>query len=165
MRLSIRLQNHGKKNHPYWWIVVAPQHKNIFGRYTEHIGYWSPRHNVNIKRQIILNIPRLMYWLGNGAVPTFRIHKFLNMYGIFPKPWKYASTHPSYSATRVSSRVGRRAEEAKTLLGNDSKVEKSGGPKTEARGPHLAPQVKLSPVRGIRDAGAQTSSTAAGETT
>lgn len=93
MRLSIRLQNHGKKNHPYWWIVVAPQHKNIFGTYTEHIGFWSPRHNVNIKRQIVLNIPRLMYWLGNGAVPTYKVHKFLNMFGVFPKQWKYVSTY------------------------------------------------------------------------
>lgn len=91
MKLSIRLQQHGKKNHPYWWIVVAPQHKNIFGLNTEHIGFWSPRHNVNIKRQVILNTPRLMYWLANGAVPTPKVHNFLTMFGIFPKQWHYVS--------------------------------------------------------------------------
>jgi small subunit ribosomal protein S16 len=93
MRLCIRLQNHGKKNHPYWWIVVAPQHKNIFGLYTDHIGFWSPRHNVNIKRQVILNVPRLKYWLANGATPTFKVHKFLTMFGIFPKQWHYQSNN------------------------------------------------------------------------
>lgn len=32
MKVSIRLQNHGCRNHPYWWIVVAPNRKNIKGR-------------------------------------------------------------------------------------------------------------------------------------
>jgi small subunit ribosomal protein S16 len=91
MKLSIRLQNKGIKNHPYWYIIVAPQHKNIFGRYIEHIGIWSPRHNVNIKRQVVFNIPKLMYWLGNGAVPTFKVQKFMAMFGLFPKPWHYIS--------------------------------------------------------------------------
>ena len=92
MKLSIRLQNKGIKNHPYWHIVVAPQHKNIFGRSIEHIGIWSPRHNVNIKRQVVFNIPKLMYWLGNGAEPTFKVQKFMSMFGLFPKPWHYIST-------------------------------------------------------------------------
>lgn len=93
MRLSIRLQQHGKKNHPFWWIVVAPQHRNIFGKNTEHIGFWSPRHGTNIKRQVILNMPRLLYWLGNGAVPTPKVHHFLTMFGVMPKQWHYVSTN------------------------------------------------------------------------
>lgn len=33
MKVSIRLQNIGKINHPLWRIVVAPNRKNIKGRY------------------------------------------------------------------------------------------------------------------------------------
>ncbi len=42
VQTMIRLQNHGRKNHPYWWIVVAPRRANIKGRFIEHIGYWIP---------------------------------------------------------------------------------------------------------------------------
>jgi hypothetical protein len=32
-----------------------------------------------------------MYWLGNGAVPTFKVQKFMAMFGLFPNPWHYIS--------------------------------------------------------------------------
>lgn len=35
MKLVIRLQNHGYKNHPKWYLVVAPKYKNIKGKYLE----------------------------------------------------------------------------------------------------------------------------------
>lgn len=91
MNLAIRLQNHGKKNHPLWWIVIAPRKRNIRGRFIEHIGYWSPRHGTNIQRQIILNMPRVKYWMSCGAVPTFKIQKFLSFWGVLPQPWYYKS--------------------------------------------------------------------------
>ena len=91
MKLSIRLQQHGKKNHPFWWIVVAPQKSNIFGRYIEHIGFWSPREGVNMKRSVILNMPRMKYWMANGAIPTFKVHKFMSMWGLMPKYWYFKS--------------------------------------------------------------------------
>jgi small subunit ribosomal protein S16 len=91
MNLAIRLQNHGKKNHPLWWIVVAPRKRNIRGRFIEHVGYWSPRTGVNLQRQVILNMPRVKYWMSCGAVPTYRIHRFLAMWGVLPKPWYYKS--------------------------------------------------------------------------
>lgn len=84
MKVSIRLQNHGKKNHPLWWIVVAPNRKNNFGRFLEHVGYWSPRKGKYLQRRIVLNIPRIKYWLANGAVPTFKVHNFLSLWNIIP---------------------------------------------------------------------------------
>ena len=69
------------------WIVVAPNRKNIKGAFLEHVGYWAPRHGVNVDRQITLNIPRIKYWLGNGAVPTPKIQTFLSYWGIMPKPF------------------------------------------------------------------------------
>ena len=69
------------------WIVVAPNRKNIKGKFLEHVGYWAPRQGVNVDRQITLNMPRIKYWLGNGAVPTPRIQTFLSYWGIMPKPF------------------------------------------------------------------------------
>lgn len=74
------------------WIVVAPNRKNIRGRFVEHVGYWSPRHGTSLQRQIIFNIPRIKHWISCGAVPTFKVQKFLSIWGILPKPWFFKST-------------------------------------------------------------------------
>lgn len=63
----IRLQNHGCKNHPYFWIVVSSKNKNIKGRIIEHIGYWIPHERRTVHRSIILNKPRILHWLAKGA--------------------------------------------------------------------------------------------------
>ena len=78
MKLSIRLQNHGCRNHPLWWIVVAPNRKNIKGRFTEHVGYWRLLMRQDIKRGAIMNLSRIKYWIGCGAVPTGRVQKLLH---------------------------------------------------------------------------------------
>lgn len=93
MKLSIRLQQKGKKNHPLWWIVIAPYRKNIFGRYIQHVGIWSPREGKHLKREVVLNIPRVKYWMAQGAIPTFKVHKFLSMWNILPEQWYYKSKY------------------------------------------------------------------------
>lgn len=69
------------------WIVVAPNRKNLRGRFVEHVGFWSPRHGVTLQRQIVLNVPRIKYWISCGAVPSARIQKICSIWNILPKPW------------------------------------------------------------------------------
>ncbi len=64
MKMVIRLQNHGKTNHPLWWIIVQPYNWSIKGRRYEKLGYWHPRQTKTVDRAIILNRPRLSFWLG-----------------------------------------------------------------------------------------------------
>jgi small subunit ribosomal protein S16 len=91
MKVSIRLQNHGVKHHPHWWIVIAPNRKNMKGRILEHVGYWCPNGRSQEIRSAILNLSRIKYWMGCGAVPTFRVHRLLHEFGYLPKPWFYVS--------------------------------------------------------------------------
>ena len=70
---------------------MAPNRKNIFGRYIEHLGYWYPHQGLLMKRKIILNIPRIKYWMTHGAVPTFKVHRFLAMWKLLPFPWHFKS--------------------------------------------------------------------------
>ena len=66
---------------------MAPNRKNIKGRFIEHLGYWAPRQGAIVERQITLNMPRIKYWIGNGAVPTPRIQTFLSLWDLMPKPF------------------------------------------------------------------------------
>jgi len=45
------------------WIVVQGSHTNLRGRFVEHIGYYLPRKGATVQRAVILNKPRIRYWL------------------------------------------------------------------------------------------------------
>jgi len=72
---------------------VAPNRKNIKGRFIEHVGYWAPRQGVLVDRQITLNLPRIKYWMGNGAVPTPKVQLFLNHWDLMPRPFYVESKY------------------------------------------------------------------------
>jgi ribosomal protein S16 len=63
VQVMIRLQNHGKRNHPYWWIVVQAKNKCFKGRIIERVGLWIPRKTMTVDRAVILNKYKLRYWL------------------------------------------------------------------------------------------------------
>ena len=84
MRVKIRLQNHGVKNHKFWWIVAQPDRKNVEGRVIERLGYWLPRSTRTYQRSIIINKHRMRYWLSVGASPTNAVHRLLEKFDFVP---------------------------------------------------------------------------------
>jgi small subunit ribosomal protein S16 len=82
------------------WIVVAGNRKNLKGRFVEHVGYWSPRQGVALQRQIVMNVPRVKYWISCGAVPTDKVQKFLSLWSILPKPWFQQRSEEELAALR-----------------------------------------------------------------
>ena len=98
MNVRIRLQDHGVKNHRFWWIVVQSGKKNPRGRYIEKIGYWLPRKTKTVQRAMILNKHRIQYWLGAGATCTNRVHRILERFDYVPKlpvPFGSESLYPT----------------------------------------------------------------------
>ena len=60
------------------------------------MGFWIPTAGTN-ERSIILNRPRLKYWLGVGAEPTRAVIKLMSMGDFFPKPPPVHGTSTLYS--------------------------------------------------------------------
>ncbi|MFC5193895.1 30S ribosomal protein S16 [Bizionia hallyeonensis] len=67
MSVKIRLQRHGKKGKPYYWIVAADARAKRDGKYLEKLGFYNPNTN---PATIELNIDGAVTWLQNGAQPT-----------------------------------------------------------------------------------------------
>ena len=45
MPVKLRLQRHGKKGKPFYWIVAADSRSKRDGRYLEKIGTYNPNTN------------------------------------------------------------------------------------------------------------------------
>ena len=67
MPVKIRLQRHGKKGKPYYWIVAADARAKRDGKYLEKLGSYNPNTN---PATIELNVDGAVKWLQNGAQPT-----------------------------------------------------------------------------------------------
>ena len=82
MSVKIRLQRHGKKGKPFYWIVAADARAKRDGKYLEKIGTYNPNVNPAI---IDLNIDKAVQWLQNGAQPTDTAKNILSYKGAMLK--------------------------------------------------------------------------------
>jgi small subunit ribosomal protein S16 len=82
MPVKIRLQRHGKKGKPYYWIVVSDARSKRDGRYLEKLGAYNPNTN---PATIELDIDGAVKWLHNGAQPTDTARAILSYKGALLK--------------------------------------------------------------------------------
>jgi small subunit ribosomal protein S16 len=82
MPVKIRLQRHGKKGKPYYWIVAADSRSKRDGKYLEKLGAYNPNTN---PATIDLNVDGAVQWLQNGAQPTDTAKAILSYKGAMLK--------------------------------------------------------------------------------
>jgi len=82
MPARIRLQRHGKKGKPFYWIVAADGRAKRDGRYLEKIGTYNPNTN---PASVELDINQAVKWLENGAQPSDTARTLLSYRGAMMK--------------------------------------------------------------------------------
>ncbi len=79
MAVKIRLQRHGKKDAPFFHIVVADGRAPRDGRFIEKLGTYNPNTN---PATIDINFTSAVNWLQNGAQPTDTARAILSYKGV-----------------------------------------------------------------------------------
>jgi small subunit ribosomal protein S16 len=82
MSVKIRLQRHGKKGKPFYWIVAADARSKRDGKFLDKIGTYNPNTN---PATIDLNVDGAVQWLLNGAQPTDTARAILSYKGALLK--------------------------------------------------------------------------------
>lgn len=82
MPVKIRLQRHGKKGKPFYWIVAADARSKRDGKFLEKLGTYNPNTN---PATIDLNLDNAVQWLHNGAQPTDTARAILSYKGALLK--------------------------------------------------------------------------------
>ena len=85
MGLKIRLSRAGAKKRPYYHIVVADSRSPRDGRFIEKVGSYNPMLPAEHEDRIRLQNERISHWLGEGALATDRVAKFLGHAGLMEK--------------------------------------------------------------------------------
>jgi small subunit ribosomal protein S16 len=82
MATKIRLQRHGKKGKPFYYIVVADARAPRDGRFIERLGSYNPNTN---PATIDINFDKALGWINNGAQPTDTCRAILSHNGLLYK--------------------------------------------------------------------------------
>jgi small subunit ribosomal protein S16 len=82
MATKIRLQRHGKKGRPFYYIVVTDARAPRDGRFIERLGSYNPNTN---PATIDINFDKALDWVNTGAQPTDTCRAILSYKGVLYK--------------------------------------------------------------------------------
>lgn len=79
MAVKIRLQRHGGKKRPFYFIVVANSTARRDGKFIEKLGTYNP---LTVPATINLDREKALEWLNKGAQPTNTAKRILSFKGV-----------------------------------------------------------------------------------
>lgn len=75
--VAMRLSRLGKKQRPFYRIIVIDKSAPRDGKYLENLGTFDPRGEQN---QVKWKETRVRYWLEKGAEPSLAVKNLLKKY-------------------------------------------------------------------------------------
>src|ERR671928_1947073 len=79
MAVKLRLQRHGSKKRPFYFIVVADARAPRDGKFIQKIGTYNP---LTVPATIQLDRQKALEWLHKGAQPTDTVRRILSFKGV-----------------------------------------------------------------------------------
>jgi small subunit ribosomal protein S16 len=79
MSVKMRLQRHGSKKRPFYFIVVADARAPRDGKFIQKIGTYNP---LTVPATIQLDRQKALEWLHKGAQPTDTVRRILSFKGV-----------------------------------------------------------------------------------
>ena len=79
MPVKIRLQRHGSKKRPFYFIVVADARSPRDGKFIQKLGTYNP---LTVPATIQVDRQKALDWLHKGAQPTDTVRRILSFKGV-----------------------------------------------------------------------------------
>jgi len=74
MAVRIRMARYGKKNDPFYRLVIADKERPRDGKFIEVVGAYDPN---NKTQKLKADKDRIAYWIGKGATPSETVANLL----------------------------------------------------------------------------------------
>lgn len=146
MPVKIRLQRHGKKGKPFYWIVAADSRAPRDGKFLEKLGIYNPNTN---PATIDLNVDGSVKWLQNGAQPTDTARAILSYKGVMMKNHLMGGVRKGALTEEQAEEKFNAWLEAKAGL-VDSKKERLSQAKAKAKEEALAAEKAVNEKRAAK---------------
>ena len=81
MAVKIRMTRMGRRHRPFFRINAVESKTPRDGRILEKLGHYDPIEK-NAEKQLVLNLERIKFWMGQGAVPSETVAEILVKQGV-----------------------------------------------------------------------------------
>lgn len=143
MAVKIRLQRHGKKGKPFYYIVVADSRVKRDGKFIDRIGSYNPITN---PATIELDVDAAVKWLENGAQPTDTARAILSYKGaLLKKHLKGGVAKGAFSAEEMEKKFADWLVSKEKSI--EAKVEGLAKSKSDKKKAAFDAEVKLNEAR------------------
>ncbi len=79
MAVKMRLQRHGSKKRPFYFVVVADGRSPRDGKFIQKLGTYNP---LTVPATIQIDRQKALDWLQKGAQPTDTVRRILSFKGV-----------------------------------------------------------------------------------
>ena len=159
MPVRIRLQRHGKKGKPFYWVVAADSRSPRDGRYLEKLGIYNPNTN---PASVEINIDNCVKWLENGAQPSDTARTLLSYKGVMLKHHLNGGVRKgAFSAEEAEKKFEAWLQEKEAKI--QAKVDGLSNAEAEAKAAALAAEKAINEKRMADAAAAETEEAATKE--
>jgi len=76
---KIRLKRIGRRNRPFYRLIVIDSRKKRDGAAIEQVGWYNP---ISSDNSYEINDERILHWLGEGAIPSDAVKKIMRQEGL-----------------------------------------------------------------------------------
>jgi len=112
----IRFVRQGCTNRPFFHIVVTETRREQYMPVIEQLGSYDPLPNQYNEKLVSLNLERIRYWIGNGAVCSVPVEQVFGLAGLFPiHPTTYITAWRNRKALEAQ-KVEEPAEKVKAIV-------------------------------------------------
>ncbi|SMG41373.1 30S ribosomal protein S16 [Arenibacter troitsensis] len=143
MPVRIRLQRHGKKGKPFYWVVAADSRAKRDGKYLEKLGIYNPNTN---PATIELDVDSSVKWLENGAQPSETAKRILSYKGALLKHHLLGGVRKgALTEEQVEEKFNAWLEEKASIVG--SKVDSLAKAEADAKAKALKAEKEVNEKR------------------
>ena len=111
MAMKIRLARGGSKKRPFYRIVAADSRMPRDGRFIEKLGTYNPLLPKDSEDRVKMDIERVQHWLAQGAQPTDRVSRMLEVAGVIAKKER-ANLKKAVPGKKAQERAAEKAAKA-----------------------------------------------------
>lgn len=149
MAVKMRLQRHGSKKRPFYFIVVADSRSPRDGKFIQKLGTYNP---LTVPATIQIDRQKALDWLHKGAQPTDTVRRILSFKGVLylkhllrgvslglfdeaaamEKFTKWSTEHESEFAKRQDTHKKAKIASRPVFVKKEAPVKEEAAPEAEA---------------------------------
>lgn len=145
MSLKIRMSRGGRRNLPYYRLVVTDSRSPRDSKFIERLGTYNPLLAQTDPNRVVLNAERIKHWLAQGAQPSDRVAIFLGNAGIIAKPKFQAGPKKSAPKAKAQERIKSQEDAAKAKADAEAAAKAEAEAAAAAPAPEAAPAAEAAP--------------------